>query len=198
MRVTRSALPPSSAEAAKTSPRAVNATFFPSGDSARSEKPDVIRSCSTPGPCAAPRSVKSRRRASPSASAMDQMPKSRSNTTVPRSAASIGQSSRPSVKRVSCRGAPPTSCSHRFSVPDRSDMYSTTSSAAHIAHRFFDPGSVRRRYDGAPPPSSTSQISASSMWLEPFRHHWLAAILARPDSASVPPPGDGDAKYSGW
>ena len=52
--VTRAASPPSFADAAKISPRAANATFLPSGESARSWNWFVSRRCSVAGPAGAP------------------------------------------------------------------------------------------------------------------------------------------------
>ena len=55
MSVTRAASPASLTDAAKTSPRETNATFLPSGESARSSNCDVRFTCSGVGPVGAPR-----------------------------------------------------------------------------------------------------------------------------------------------
>ena len=53
----RVASPPSAALAANTSPRAMKASFLPSGETARSVNPCVSVRWSVPPPIAAPRTV---------------------------------------------------------------------------------------------------------------------------------------------
>ena len=78
----------------------------------------------------------------------------------------------------------------------RSDMkYSVLPSALHIGHASLAPPLVTGSYDGPPLPFLTSQISLSSRWLWPLRHHCDPA-LARAVIASTSPAGAGAAKYS--
>src|SRR5438093_1471010 len=82
-----------------------------------------------------------------------------------------------------------------FWAPLRSDMkYSVFPSASHIGHASFAPPFVIGSYRGGAP-SRTSQISLSSRWLWPLRHHCDPA-LPRAVIAIVEADGPGAAKYS--
>src|SRR5450432_270729 len=113
----------------------------------------------------------------------------------------VGQSTRPSVNFVSWRSAPPEiERVHRFGAPLRSlTKYSAFPSADHIGHSFFAPAAVTRSYFGgvrAPAATPcTSQISLSSMWLCPFRHH-CDDVMPRAVMAIVPSSGPVAAQYS--
>ncbi len=120
--VTRAASPPSLAEAAKTSPRAVNATLRPSGESTRSPNWVVSRRCSTAGPAGAPIRAIGNALVRPLATSSFQIPKLRSNTTTSPRSVIDGHSTRPSLKRVSWRGVPAaTDVCQMFSAPPRSE-----------------------------------------------------------------------------
>src|SRR6266542_222656 len=144
------------------------------------------------------------------------MPKSRSKAMVLPSLEIDGQRTRPSLNEVTCFGAPGTVAPGTvapgtvapgtvapgsvaplrlqiFCAPERSDMkYSVLPSPLHIGHASFAPPFVSCSYLV----SRTSQISLSSRWLCPLRHHCEPA-LARAVIATTSPEGDGAAKYSG-
>ena len=195
MRVTRSASPPSAAETAKTSPRTTKASFLPSGDSASSSNPLVRRRNSAPLPAGTPRSAIGTARTPPLPVSSVQIPKSRSKTIVPPSRDRDGQSTRPESKCVNAVSRPSRSLLQRFSAPPRSDMKAKPSpSGSHIGHSALAPRSTMRRYPRVAS-SRRSQISDSSRWLWPLRHHWAEATprtLIRRDR----PSGEGAASNS--
>ena len=117
------------AAAANSSPRITSASLRPSGDSASccAPSPEPVETRSTVGVAEAPRNVIASAFGAPPAASTRHSPKSRSNTSVRPSSATLGQSSRPFVNVVSARGAPAArpfsiGCAHRFSAPDRSLM----------------------------------------------------------------------------
>ncbi len=197
--VTRTAGASPAAAAAKTSPRAVNATLRPSGARASSPKSSSYVLSSGRGPSTDPTRRTSSSVVRPEATSCVQIPKSRSKAISGRASAIEGHSTRPPLKSVSRSGSPGRPASsptvHRFSAPPRSDMkYRRSSEPPHIAHTFFPPA-VTGSYAGTSP-SRTSQISASSMCEWPFRHHWLRAMLPRVLTASSPGRGPAAAKNS--
>src|SRR5262245_48693182 len=81
-----------------------------------------------------------------------------------------------------------------FCAPDRSDMKNSVfPSPLHIGHASFDPPDVIAEYV---PPAVTIQISLSSRWLCPFRHHCDPAFARAVIATGSPPAGEGAAKYS--
>ena len=148
----------------------------------------------------APRSVIATSWGCPVAVSTVQMPKSRSKAIVLPSFEIDGHNTRPSLNVVTafalaCASAPCTprlETDQMFCAPLRSDMkYSPLPPAAHIGHASFAPPLVTWTY----PASRTIQISLSSRWLCPLRHHCEPAF-ARAVIATASPAGDGDAKYS--
>src|SRR5262252_4481194 len=116
--VTRVASPPSRADAAKTSPRATNAIFFPSGDNDSHWKPPLSVACSTLGDALAPRSVIGTSLALPVATSKSHTPKSRSKTIALPSYEIVGHNTRPVLNDVTARSSPPaTGFDQRFSGP---------------------------------------------------------------------------------
>lgn len=121
--VMRSASPPSFALAAHTSPRATNATFFPSGERAKSVKRSLSLRCSMAGTEGDPSRAIFTSLAAPLAVSSLQMPKSRSKTIVRPSYEIEGQTTRPVVNFVICAGCPPGVMLQMFSGPPRSEAY---------------------------------------------------------------------------
>src|ERR1017187_8944641 len=108
----------------------------------------------------------------------------------------LGHSTRPSWNCVTCRGAPPLRrVSQRFSAPPRSLMKDTrAASALPIGPRHLKSPPASFSYLGAGV-NVASQISDSSRWLWPCRHHWLD-VLPRAVKASDLPSGEGAEKNS--
>src|SRR6185369_9204706 len=104
---------------------------------------------------------------------------------------SVGQSTRPSVKFVSCFTCPPFGSTQMFCAPERSDIKKTFDpSAVAIGHICFAPPWVSRVYLSP----LFSQISLSSRWLLPFRHHCPAEF---PRAAKTTEPSEsGEASNS--
>ena len=128
------------------------------------------------------------------------MRKSRSNTMAVPRASIDGHSTRPSAKRVIClAGASAVvDICQMFSIPVRSETKnSDRPSPAHIGHNSFAPPLVSARHaDGlSGADRSRSQISDSSRWLWPCRHHCPDA-LPRAVIASVRPSGEAAEKNS--
>src|ERR1017187_9320476 len=108
----------------------------------------------------------------------------------------LGHSTRPSWNCVTCRGAPPLRrASPRFPAPPGWLMeYTPAPSALHMGHRHLKSPPASFSYLGAGV-NVASQISDSSRWLWPCRHHWLD-VLPRAVKASDLPSGEGAEKNS--
>src|SRR5262249_55956763 len=150
----------------------------------------------TSGALGAPRRVISMGDAFPLAVSSFQREKSRSNTIVLPSYAIEGQSTGPSLNCVTALASPPpTGFSQIFPAPDWSLMkYTRAPSALHIGQRLLKSPPCSFSYFGAPL-SAASQISLSSRWLWPCRHH-CPLVLPRAVKASQSPFGEGEEKNS--
>ena len=161
----------------------------------------VSRRCSVAGPAGAPTRVIGTSAVFPDAVSSVQMWKSRSNTIRSPFDVIDGQSTRPLPNVVIGFGAAPGSrgivTCQMFSAPPRSDTKYNEPPLPHIGQRSFAPPCVTaRQADGASGTvKSRSQISASSRWLWPCRHHWPDAE-PRADIASSRPSGDAAEKNS--
>src|SRR5881275_189378 len=120
-----------------------------------------------------------------------QMAKSRSKTIVFPSYEIDGQSTRPAVNFVTCRGCSPGTMVQMFSAPPRSEAYQIRlPSADHIGQISRAPSAVMAATGEGACPTPTMQICESSRWLCPCRHHCEEAT-PRAAMAMRLPSGDG-------